>query len=390
MMLTILSFVSCAFALIPAYVFWRNFAVFRRLPTVANLLLNTTSASEESLACDLPPMSVLIPARNEESSIGPCIESVLANKLELEVVVLDDHSEDATADRVQTIADVDPRVRLTSTKSLPAGWCGKQHACYELSKLAKHELLVFLDADVRLSGDALIRIASEYQTANVDLLSGFPRQRTESFAERLLIPLIHFVLLGFLSLRRMRGSTHPAFGAGCGQLFITSREAYERSGGHAAIRRSLHDGIKLPRSYRSAGLMTDLFDATDIATCRMYRNAAEVWNGLKKNATEGVANASLIVPVTLLLLLGQVLPFCILAYSFVRPMSALQTGIVVTACCLALLPRFFAASRYRQSLLGALLHPIAIVLFLAIQWSAFLGSFSKRAVSWKGRPYVAS
>jgi hypothetical protein len=256
--------------------------------------------------------------------------------------------------------------------------------------LATHDLLVFLDADVRLSNDVLIRISKEYQQANVDLLSGFPRQRTESFAERLLIPLIHFVLLGFLSLRRMRDSTHPAFGAGCGQLFITRREAYSRSGGHAAIRRSLHDGLKLPRAYRSAGLTTDLFDGTDVATCRMYRNASEVWNGLKKNATEGVANASLIVPVTVMLFLGQVLPFCILAYSMMRPIDAMQMWVVLAACSLALLPRLVASFRYRQSLLGAVLHPFAIVVFLCIQWTAFLGSFSKQTVSWKGRPYVAS
>ena len=96
----------------------------------------------------------------------------------------------------------------------------------------------------------------------------------------------------------MRRSRHPAYGAGCGQLFLARREAYETAGGHAAIRATLHDGVKLPRAFRAAGLRTDLFDATDVASCRMYRNAGEVWRGLAKNATEGLAAPGKIVPAT--------------------------------------------------------------------------------------------
>ena len=380
MMWTCLACIAFFFAAIPAYVFLRNVTVFGRLAAI-------------QADPPLPTVSVLIPARNEEASIGECIQSVLecaTSDLEIEVVVLDDQSEDETAARVREIASTDGRVRLESSGPLPTGWCGKQHACAELARLAKHDLLIFLDADVRLSNDALRRIAAEYQLNGVDLLSGFPRQRTESLAERMLIPLMHFVLLGFLSLRQMRQTTHPAFGAGCGQLFTTSKTAYEKSGGHSQIRRSLHDGIKLPRLYRSKDMRTDLFDASDIASCRMYRNASEVWFGLKKNATEGIANATLIVPVTAMLLLGQVLPFALLAHAIFRGLSPWAFGLTVIACLFAWLPRFVSAVRYSQSYLGAMLHPIAIVVFLLIQWSAFLSSFSKRSVSWKGRPYPAS
>lgn len=378
MTLAVLAWVSFVFAAIPTYVFLRNFFDFRRLPAAGD--------AEKLLS-----ISVLIPARNEENSIGPCLKSVTSNTItDLEVIVLDDQSEDQTASRVREIIESDPRVRLGSANPLPAGWCGKQHACAELSKSASNELLIFLDADVRLSSDALARIATEYARADVDLLSGFPRQRTETIAERMLIPLMHFVLLGFLSLRRMRDSTHPAFGAGCGQLFITSREAYERSGGHSGIRKSLHDGIKLPRLYRSKGMKTDLFDGTDIASCRMYRNATEVWFGLKKNATEGVANAKLIVPVTAMLLCGQVLPFLLLGFALCYDVTQTSVVVIVAACCLSILPRLVSAVRYQQSFIGALLHPAAIVVFLVVQWSAFFGSFSKRTVTWKGRPYTAA
>src|SRR5205807_74198 len=118
------------------------------------------------------------------------------------------------------------------------------------------------------------------------LVSGIPRQETGTFFERLLIPLIHFILLGFLPMKRMRSTRKPAYAAGCGQLFLARRMAYDAMGGHAIIRSSLHDGLTLPRAFRRAGFQTDLCDATDLATCRMYCGAGEVWHGLAKNATE--------------------------------------------------------------------------------------------------------
>ena len=127
---------------------------------------------------------------------------------------------------------------------------------------------------MRLAPDALARMAAVPRwNPGADLASGFPRQETVGLLEKLVIPLIHFILLGFLPIERMRRSLDPAFAAGCGQLFITHARAYDRAGGHSAIRGTLHDGLKLPRAYRLAGLRTDLFDATDLAVCRMYRTA---------------------------------------------------------------------------------------------------------------------
>ena len=85
-----------------------------------------------------PPISVLIPARNEELGIAACLESVLASQyVELELIVLDDHSTDRTAEIVREIAAKDSRVRIEAAPPLPEGWCGKQHACFALSKFAR-------------------------------------------------------------------------------------------------------------------------------------------------------------------------------------------------------------------------------------------------------------
>jgi len=280
-------------------------------------------------------------------------------------------------------------VRLETAPPLAPGWCGKQHVCAALARQARHPVLVFVDADVRLTPNGLARAAAFLEESGAGLVSGVPRQETETFLERLVIPLIQFILLGFLPMARMRQSLHPAYGAGCGQLFVARRDAYETAGGHTSIRSSLHDGLALPRAFRTAGIATDLFDATDVAVCRMYRNAGEVWRGLEKNATEGLASPGKIVPVTALLLAGQVLPPLLLALAIAGPVSLGAGWIALAATAVALAPRLAAVLRFRQPLNGALLHPLAIVIFLAIQWTALVRRLLGRPAAWKGRRYAA-
>ncbi|HKV10035.1 MAG TPA: glycosyltransferase [Thermoanaerobaculia bacterium] len=374
--MTTLAVIAALCALLPALVFWRNLRLFAPPP-------QSTPGR--------PAISVLIPARNEEGAIGGAVEAALAStEVDLEVVVLDDQSEDRTAEIVRAIAARDPRVRLETAPPLPAGWCGKQHACAILARHARNPLLLFVDADVRLAPSGLARAAAFLDASGADLGSGFPRQETVTFLERLLIPLMHFILLGFLPMARMRQSRHPAYGAGCGQLFLARREGYEKAGGHAAIRGSLHDGVALPRAFREAGLATDLFDATDVASCRMYRNAGEVWRGLAKNAVEGLASPGKIVPVTALFLLGQVLPpvLLVLAITGVLPLAVLAPAAVGTLA--VYLPRLAAARRFRQPVDGALLQPLGILVFLAIQWTALGRKLLGRPAGWKGRTYSPS
>ena len=107
-------------------------------------------------------------------------------------------------------------------------------------------LLLFLDADVRVVPDAVARCVGEMRAREVALLSGFPRQILGGWMERMLLPLIHFVLLGLLPMGRMRKTTKAAYAAGCGQFFLAEREAYFACGGHAAIRDTRHDGLRLP------------------------------------------------------------------------------------------------------------------------------------------------
>ena len=366
--LIVLSIVSLMFAAIPAMMFFCNLRFY--LPP---------RNSQEN---DCPQISVLIPARNEEHAIRSSVEAALAStSVKTEVIVLDDHSTDNTAAIVKELAIGDDRLHLVNAPSLPDGWSGKQHACQVLSTHARFELLAFLDADVKLSPTGLARMSAFLKESEADLVSGIPRQKTETIWEKCVIPLIHFVLLGFLPIRKMRQNTDPAFGAGCGQLFLVRRSAYESAGGHTTIRTSFHDGLKLPRAFRNAGFRTDLCDATDVAECRMYRSGGALWHGLAKNAREGLASPGMIVPATVLLIGGQVMPYILLGLVW-------NQWLVVPALlgiCAASLPRLFGVVRFRQSILGALLHPIGIVLLLAIQWYAVIRAVIGKPIAWKGR-----
>ncbi len=366
-----LAWIALALAFVPASHLLSNLWLFRAAP-----LRQRVDGSAP------PRVSVLIPARDEEAAIGACLEAVLANRgVELEVVVVDDQSSDCTAEIVRQAAARDPRVRLVAAPPLAVGWCGKQHACHTAAAAARHPLLLFLDADVRLEPDAIERMVSFRERSAAALVSGFPRQLTGTWMEKLVVPLIHFVLLGFLPLVGMRRSQRPAFAAGCGQLFLTTREDYDRVGGHASIRDSRHDGITLPRAYRRAGLATDLCDAAPFAVCRMYRGSRDVWRGFAKNATEGMAAATAILPWTLLLFGGQVLPFLLVA-------SGTANAAAWWAAGLALGSRLVLTLRLRQSWLGFVLHPVGVVIVLAIQWYALWLEVCGARVAWKGRVEV--
>ncbi len=365
MTVDMLAAVVITLSLFPGVLYLANSLLFRSLP------------QSHSPELTLEPVSILIPARNEELRIAACVDAVRNNVgISLEIIVLDDHSTDRTAAIIHDIAKKDARVRLARSLPLPEQWNGKQHACYQLSKLASHSLFLFIDADVILSPDAVAKMVAYQKSNRIDLLSGFPHQLTGSFLEKLVLPLIHWLLLCYLPIVGMRLTRYSCFGAGCGQLFLTTRKAYEATAGHASICSSLHDGIALPRVYRRHGQKADLFDATPLARCRMYSSAASMWMGLAKNAHEGIGSFRAIIPWSILLLGGHLLPW--IAFIVIG-----LPGLI--AIFLSLAPRIHCAYRFRQSWLGAFLHPVGILVFVVIQWYALYRRLTRNPVYWKGR-----
>lgn len=369
-----LAILALVLSLLPAALFWANLPLFQCSPKVPSDERNDQSS-----------VSVLIPARDEEAGIEACVRSALASTgVDVRVIVMDDASTDRTAEIVTAITQQDSRVRLIQGQGLPPGWNGKQHACLRLAEHASTDHFVFLDADVRLRQDALERLLHYRHQNHVDLLSAFPQQITGTWLERWLIPMMHFILLGYLPFARMRSDNSPSLAAGCGQLFLTSRDAYKAAGTHEAIKDSRHDGVKLPRAYRAAGLTTDVIDGSDMATCRMYHNAREVIRGVLKNATEGIANPRVIAIFTVFLLGCSLLPVValLMAIAATNPIAA---TLSIAALAIAHTPRLIAAHRLHQSWFGAICHIPATTFFIILQWIALAMHIAGRQVRWRGR-----
>lgn len=328
-------------------------------------------------------VSVLIPARNEEDKIAKIIEAVLESDVEdFEVLIGDDHSTDSTAQIVEDFAARDSRVRLIAIPELPENWGGKMHTCWNLSEAATGGWLLFLDADVSLTTTAISSMVSEAEKRNVALLSGFPQELTGTFGEKLLIPLIHFVLLGFLSIRRMRGSLSPSYAAACGQIMLFDTEMYRKVGGHKTVSSSCHDGLDIPRLFRRHQLKTDLVDLSDSFTCRMYHNLWDTLVGLEKNAKYGMGSPQLIFVFTFMLLGGQVLPWVLLC---VPGVTMYQSIALVVLILMGFIIRIMQCYYYKCSWLGALFHPVGVIVLLSIQWVAFFRNIFGFKSKWKGR-----
>ncbi len=333
----------------------------------------------------VPPVSVLMPARNEEARIRPALETIAETEgVEFELIVADDNSTDATADIVRSFAEDDPRIKLVSSPPLPEGWGGKNHACQFLSSKARHEHMIFIDADMIASPDCFARLSGHLANNKAALISGIPLQETGTFWERVVIPTIHVMMLGYLPFIGMRLSKSPGFGAAVGQIIGVRKTEYLKVGGHEPIMATMHDGVQLARLFRRNGYFTDLVNVTDLCATRMYEDVAGIWAGFMKNAHEGIATPIALPIWTVLLVGGHIMPLVLTVIAFA---AGLEPAIAVAALLLVYSFRFFLALRFHQSLLGALLHPLGVGFMMVLNWIALFRRMAGRTVSWRDRAY---
>ena len=227
-------------------------------------------------------VTVVVPARDEVDQIEGCLAAVLDQRgvPGLRVVVVDDGSTDGTAGRVP----VDPRVQLLTATPPAAGWLGKPNACAQGAAAAGDaDVLVFVDADVRLMPDAIASAVAVLDDAGLDLVSPWPRQLTGSAAERLVQPLQQWLWATLLPLRLAERSPRPSLAAANGQFLVVRRAAYVRAGGHAAVRGQVIEDIALLRAVKATGGRGVVIDGSTLAACRMYDGWPAVRDGYTKS-----------------------------------------------------------------------------------------------------------
>ena len=237
-----------------------------------------------------PLIAVIVPARDEEDNIGRCLDSVIAQDYpagRLRVIVVDDHSHDATATVVGGIAASHGQVELLRSPPLPPGWVGKSHACWSGARavLGETQWLCFVDADVMLAPAALSSALQAASIRHLDLLSLAPHQVLQSFAERLILPCGLILLSLVQDLRRVQSRSGRDVTA-TGQFMLVRRDAYLAAGGHAAVRGAICEDLELARRLKQAGYSVLLMGGEKLVVARMYTGWETLWPGLAKNLVD--------------------------------------------------------------------------------------------------------
>lgn len=322
------------------------------------------------------PVSVLIPARNEECNLPACLEAALAQAEVAEVLVYDDHSEDATAAVVARYAQRDPRLCYVAPRPLPPGWRGKTFACHLLAQAARSPWLLFVDADARLEPNAVGGLLAEAERRQVTLLSGWPGLEMCSFAEKLLMPMLNFVVLTLypapLAIRRPQDAS---LGLAHGALMLARKDTYERVGGHAAVRQELFEDTLLAREWRRRGERSLCLDGRLLVRTRMYASFGEIRRGFQKNFYPAFRS-----PISF---------WAFLTFHAVFLLGPLAVGVWPAAGAV-LAARLLLALRFRHPIWSVLLHPVAECVLLAIGLTSWWQFRHGTGVEWKGRRYRAT
>lgn len=336
-----------------------------------------------------PFVSVLIPARNEERTIAETISRILQQDYPgFEVILLDDGSTDTTVTEAVTAARGDKRFRIVSGEPLPEGWLGKPWACEQLGNHARGDLLVFTDADVVWCPHTLSSIVALRERYAADMLTVWPTQITETWGERLTVPLLALTIIGYLPELCVRYVKHPGCAAAVGQLIAFERSVYKAIGRHESVRQQLVEDIGLGRRTKACGYRLVEADGAGNIACRMYRGWREARDGFARTILAGYGGNPWF------LALGSIFhwtvflaPWFWLAWGFFSDCGDMWPIVPTVLAGAGILLRAITAAVTRQRIGDAALMPVSVVL-MSIIAARSLWWHARGGAPYKGRTVV--
>ncbi len=334
-----------------------------------------------------PRVSMLIPARNEAGNIQSSLSSLLAQDYpNFEILLLDDHSEDATCSLAQETAGGDERFRLVKGEHLPVGWLGKNWACHQLARQAVGDVLVFTDADIRWKPGALSALIAGREKHAADVLTVWPDQETVSPTERMVIPMMMLVVLGYLPEIFVRFLPIPLFAAANGQCLAFTRPAYARIGGHAAVSDHVVEDVALSRLAKRSRLKLVMSLGSRLIHGRMYQDWHGVRRGFAKNILAGHASSPLFLVFSALFHWSLfVFPWIWLLLGSLGTRQDLWPAFPAAMIILGLGARAVTAVTAGLRLVDVIWLPVSVLLMTLIAVQALLWHFRDGGPQWKGR-----
>lgn len=363
-----------------------------RLVTVARTLRHSRAlprVDEAPPPQEAPLVSILIPARNEEHRLPACLASLRAQGYgPLEILVIDDASEDRTAEIVREAAREDPRVRSLRVEGPPPGWSGKSFALSRGVELARGAWLLFTDADTVHAPGSVGHALGFAEARGLDLLSLVSRQIVKGFWERVIQPVVFGLLDRWYPLHEVNDPASPVAAAN-GIFILVRREAYEAVGGHREVGREILEDVALARAIKGSGRRVAFADGTALVAARMYASLPEIRRGWTKNLYDLRERSPVKVALSALelLLVGVWPPAALLTLAVAGgPVPALGAAALASGVILGVEVPFRRRRGYDPA--WAPSYPLGAACVLAFLLESAVRDWLGLGVPWKARVHV--
>ena len=321
----------------------------------------------------LESVGIVVPMRNEADNVEGLVATLAAQSGDLHFYLLDDNSEDSTYELLQKFTAHDSRFTVIKGAPLADGWIGKTWALQQLFEASSQEVLVSIDADVRLTNDAINKAVTALRGARLDFVSPYPRQIAQSFGERLIQPLLQWSWLTTVPLRYAESSGQKSMAVANGQFFVVRRAALNSIGGYAAVKHAVIDDVFLARELISSGSAGTVINGSDIAETRMYTSWNEIEAGYGKSLNKAFGSIFGAVFVIAFLFATSIAPLILGLLG--NPYGWLGFAAIVGT-------RVLSAIKSRGRVLDSVFHPISIIALIYLIVYSYL---MRGTVQWKGR-----
>lgn len=337
-----------------------------------------------------PLVSILVPARDEEKNIGRCLRSLSKQDYrKLEILVLDDDSNDGTCRIVEELSKKDTRIRLLKGRTLDRGWKGKSYACHQLAREAAGEYYIFTDADTLHFPNSVSSSLGALISGKLDVLSVFPKQIMVSVHERMVVIFINLAVLALMPLVLVKKMKSSKVSIANGQFLLFKKSVYESIGGHRSIKNNIIEDVAISKQVKKYGYRFMIYDGRSTVYCRMYNGLKDVIRGFSKfifaSMNYSITKLASVISFVMLLFMVPVLLLPLGLYVFNWPL--LVNVMILTQVSIILLIRIVMTFRFKSRFTDIFLHPLAMLYIAVLSVNSVYQAKYGKGIFWKDRFY---